>query len=146
MQQPTERTTQINRMMHDMGVSVTLPLAEFVDRFLICVLKNEKLSASLSTWESPVVAWLREHETDFLRIVRSSPEISQAAEELRKVHAQLWLLEDEVRKEPPLPERDFATAARRIFALNSERHGLKARIDKLAGAFSFGERIYEPRT
>lgn len=120
-----------------------LPPAEFLDRFLICELKNEKLVASLRTSGSSVAVWLRDYETEFSKFVHGYPDIAEAIDQLREVHAQLWVLEDQVRKQPPLSEGEFAAVARRIFSLNTARHSLKARIDRIAGAFSFGERIHE---
>lgn len=123
------------------GILVTLSPAEFVDRFLICSLKADKLRTAERARDSQVNDWLQRHEGEFLTIVAASPEIWRAAEGLRILHAQLWLLEDEVRK-PTLADFEFIAAARQIFALNTERHGLKADIDRLLGKFSFGDRVY----
>ena len=124
-------------------VSVKLPASEFVDRFLISVLKLRKFTESGNKNHHQLQFWINDHQDHYNTIIDSSEQIQSASEELAKVHSKLWDLEDIVRS----PEADapdfFAQTAKQIFKLNSDRHKLKYIIDTHLPSMTFGPRLYD---
>jgi hypothetical protein len=115
-----------------------VPLAEFVDRYLITRVKSINQGAAdcgLSPWQSA-------HENLFSEICTNSDEVRALCTELETIHGQLWVLESAVRASAPLTDSDFGKLARRIFSLNSVRHDVKEKLNSLLNSFTFGKRIY----
>ena len=124
-------------------VEVSLPVSEFVDRYLISALKLEKFIQAGKSNLSELQTWIDKHQGDFERILSHSAEIRQTTEALSEVHSKLWDLEDLVRSPDAEELHFFAQTAKQIFALNTDRHKLKHAIDIELPSLSFGPRLYD---
>ena len=124
-------------------VEVSLPVSEFIDRYLISALKLEKFIQAGKSNLSGLKAWIDKHQGDFERIMSHSAKVRQATEALSQVHSKLWDLEDLVRSPDAEEPGYFAQTARQIFALNTDRHKLKHAIDIELPSLSFGPRLYD---
>ena len=124
-------------------VEVKLPISEFVDRYLISVLKLNKFTESGKSNTQELQAWIKGHNDDYQKIIASSQKVKQASDALAIVHGKLWNLEDLVRS-PEAKQLDyFAKIAKQIFALNTDRHKLKHAIDQELPSLAFGPRLYD---
>lgn len=124
-------------------VEVKLPMSEFVDRYLISVLKLNKFNEAGKSNTGELQSWIRGHNQDYESIISSSNKVKLASQKLADVHAKLWDLEDLVRS-PQAEEPDyFAKVAKQIFDLNTDRHKLKHAIDIELPSLSFGPRLYD---
>ena len=124
-------------------VEVKLPISEFVDRYLISVLKLNKFIESGKSNTQELQAWINGHNDDYQKIIASSQKVQQASDDLAIVHEKLWSLEDLVRS-PEAEQLDyFAKVAKQIFALNTDRHKLKHAIDQELPSLAFGPRLYD---
>ena len=124
-------------------VKVKLPISEFVDRYLISVLKLNKFTEAGKLNTQELQAWINGHDDDYQRIISSSEKVKQASDDLAIVHQKLWDLEDLVRS-PGAEELDyFAKIAKQIFSLNTDRHKLKHAIDQELPSLAFGPRLYD---
>ena len=124
-------------------VQVKLPISEFVDRYLISVLKLNKFIESGKSNTQELQAWIKEHNNDYQKIIASSQKVKEASDDLAIVHEKLWSLEDLVRS-PEAKQLDyFAKVAKQIFALNTDRHKLKHAIDQELPSLAFGPRLYD---
>ena len=129
---------------HSLGeVTLALPVSEFVDRFLISVLKLNKFKQAGKSNTEQLQKWIDFHQADYTKIINFSEKVSKANDDLAKVHAQLWELEDLVRSPAASELEFFAETAREIFSLNTDRHKLKHAIDIELPSFSFGPRLYD---
>ncbi len=124
-------------------VQVKLPVSEFVDRYLISVLKLNKFTEAGKSNTQALQQWIAGHDDDYQKIINSSDKVKQASDELSDVHSKLWDLEDLVRS-PEAENTDyFAKIAKQIFALNTQRHKLKHAIDQELPSLAFGPRLYD---
>ncbi len=124
-------------------VEVKLPVSEFVDRYLISVLKLNKFAQAGKSNTQELQSWIDGHYDDYEQIISSSNKVRQASLELAQVHSELWDLEDLVRS-PEAEQLDyFAKIAKQIFALNTQRHKLKHAIDTELPSLAFGPRLYD---
>ena len=132
----------MNKNLHG-EITLALPVSEFLDRYLISVLKLKKFKQAGKTNTEQLQKWIDHHHPDYLKIIAFSDQVSQTSEKLAVVHEKLWDLEDLVRS----PEADqieyFAETARQIFSLNTDRHKLKHAIDLELPSLSFGPRLYD---
>ena len=124
-------------------VTLALPVSEFVDRFLISVLKLNKFKQAGKTDTGQLQKWIDHHQDDYTNIINYSDEVRLASDDLAQVHAKLWDLEDLVRSPEASDLEYFAKTARKIFSLNTERHKLKHAIDIELPSLSFGPRLYD---
>lgn len=122
--------------------SAWLPAAEFIDRYLACRTKAARLSIALNDPTNQLAVWMTDHLPAFEALVSSHPAIQPVVDELFELHGRMWDLEVDVRA-PEVGERVFAALARQIFALNSQRHILRDRLDTLTGSATFGVRTYD---
>ena len=90
-------------------VTLALPVSEFVDRFLISALKLDKFKRAGSSNTEQLQKWIEHHQDAFTNILNFSKEVRLASDQLAKVHAQLWGLEDLVRS-PEATEIEFFCA------------------------------------
>lgn len=124
-------------------VTLALPVSEFVDRFLISVLKLNKFRQAGKSDTRQLEKWIDHHQADYTNIIRYSDKVSQASDALARVHERLWELEDLVRSPEAAELEYFARIAKKIFSLNTERHKLKHTIDIELPSMSFGPRLYD---
>lgn len=124
-------------------VEVKLPVSEFVDRYLISVLKLNKFNQSHKSNTKELQMWIDGHLDDYQSIVESSENVKLACSKLANVHAQLWDLEDLVRSPQADEQNYFAKIAKQIFSLNTQRHKLKHAIDVELPSLAFGPRLYD---
>ena len=124
-------------------VTLSLPVSEFVDRFLISILKLKKFTEAGKLNTEELQKWINHHQHEYTTIINFSEKVSQASEDLAQVHAQLWDLEDLVRSPAAAELEYFAATAKQIFALNTDRHKLKHTIDIELPSLSFGPRLYD---
>jgi hypothetical protein len=103
------------------GIGIEVSIGEFVDRHLINRVRTEKRSSVESHW---LVARVEESSSTVEQL-NVQPAI---IEHLYHIHLGLWDLEQRVRM--ARDDAEFCGLARIIFALNDERHNLKAQIDQ----------------
>ena len=124
-------------------VEVKLPVSEFVDRYLISVLKLNKFNEAGKSNMVELQSWINGHNQDYELIISSSDKVKQASKKLADVHAKLWDLEDLVRSPQAKEPIYFSKIAKQIFDLNTDRHKLKHVIDIELPSLSFGPRLYD---
>ncbi len=124
-------------------IQVKLPVSEFVDRYLISVLKLNKFTEAGKSNMGELQSWIDSHEQGYESIMASSEKARLASIELSEVHSKLWDLEDLVRSPEAEDPAYFAKIAKQIFALNTDRHKLKHAIDAELPSLSFGPRLYD---
>ena len=124
-------------------VKVNLPVSEFVDRYLISVLKLNKFIDAGKSDTVELQSWISGHDEDYQSIIDTSEKVRQASQELAVVHSKLWDLEDLVRSPEAKEQGYFAKIAKQIFDLNTDRHKLKHAIDLELPSLSFGPRLYD---
>lgn len=124
-------------------VTLSLPSSEFVDRYLISILKLSKFKQAGKSSTAHLENWIDKHQDAYMKIINHSDKVEDACAQLTKVHSQLWDLEDLVRSPEASEMAFFAKTAKKIFSLNTERHKLKHTIDTELPALSFGPRLYD---
>src|ERR1700738_1197980 len=131
----TMRSTEIN-LSRKRGIDVEVSTSDFLDRYIVNSIRVQKLKVSV------IPIWIREYTDQACEISNSLGGNIMLVDRLRDVHLALWELENGIRA--PATEAVFCETAKRLLALNDERHRLKNEIDRRLPTRCAVEREYRP--
>ena len=120
------------------GISIEVSAGDFIDRYVISLIRRQKLSIADET------SWLAEQMDEASSLTRSLGVQASLVGRLQEIHLVLWDLENYIRSVKD--DTAFCRAARRIFALNDERHNVKAEIDRTLPTRCASIRFYSDTT
>jgi hypothetical protein len=129
-----------------MIIEVPVSVGEVIDKITILEIKSERIS-------DPVKVGNVRDELDALRPLVTGPvfeseEMVRLIDGLRDVNAELWDIEDDIRKEEAAGrfEDRFIELARAVYVTNDKRAALKKAINLATGSDLLEEKSYEDYT
>ncbi|MCG5051704.1 MAG: hypothetical protein KA712_01965 [Myxococcales bacterium] len=127
-----------------MTVTIDVSPGELIDKITILEIKAERITDPET--RDRVCFELGLLEARRRQAVPPSPDLEHAADELRKVNATLWDIEDQLRdceRACEFGER-FVSLARAVYRTNDRRAALKKRINTLLGSAIDEVKAYKP--
>jgi hypothetical protein len=124
------------------GILIPVSPGELIDKLTILEIKAERI-------QDPVKLANVRHELELLRTAWRNSGHDQAPiqrqwDELRRINAELWDIEDRIREEERAQrfEAEFIRLARAVYITNDERARVKREINTLLGSKIIEEKSY----
>lgn len=112
---------------------ITVSAGDLIDRLTILELKRRRLPEAIRPEiEREIAALARVRE----RAITQSPRLLQLGERLAALNAELWDIEEALRRHERAGAfgEPFVALARRVYQANDERAAVKRSIDELVGS------------
>jgi post-segregation antitoxin (ccd killing protein) len=131
-------------MGSDMPIVISVSAGELVDKITILEIIAEQFT------DAEKLRNVR-HELDLLtaardQAIRPSAELGEVTRELKSVNAELWQIEDAIRRCEHAKDfgLQFIELARAVYHANDRRFELKRRVNELVGSDLVEEKSYAP--
>ena len=134
------QSTTLNKP--DVSIMAPTSPGQLLDRITILQIKAKKISGG--SRRLAIVSELNALVAVLEHNVPQVPEISRVKDELSRVNARLWDIEDQLRIFEANSDfgQEFIEAARSVYKFNDERCELKRQVDELLGSQITDQKIY----